>query len=67
MIGVIVNGELKTEGSVEEIIESVGANSLEDAYLKITGASQIDDLLGWRKNSTQENDSRNHISIKKKK
>jgi len=66
-IGVIVDGELKTEGSVEEIIESVRATSLEDAYLKITGANQIDDLLGWRKNSIQEYDSRNHNLIKKKK
>ena len=64
IIGIIVNGELKMEGTPKEIIESVGANDLEEAYLKITGASQIDDLLAWR-----EENSNNPIDnkIKKKK
>jgi ABC-2 type transport system ATP-binding protein len=48
IIGIIVDGELKIEGTPEEIIESVGAKDLEEAYLKITGASHIDDLLSWR-------------------
>jgi len=48
IIGIIVNGEIKIEGTPKEIIESVGAKDLEEAYLKITGASQIEDLLGWR-------------------
>ncbi|MBY8986080.1 MAG: ABC transporter ATP-binding protein [Candidatus Lokiarchaeota archaeon] len=48
VIGIIVNGELKIEGTPAEIIESVGAKDLEDAYLKITGATHINDLLAWR-------------------
>ena len=64
VIGIIVNGELKMEGTPKEIIDSVGVNDLEEAYLKITGASQIDDLLAWR-----EENSNNPIDnkIKKKK
>jgi ABC-2 type transport system ATP-binding protein len=48
VIGIIVEGELQVEGTPKEIIESVGAVDLEDAYLKITGASRIEDLLSWR-------------------
>ncbi len=48
IIGIIIEGELKVEGTPKEIIESVGAVDLEDAYLKITGASHIEDLLSWR-------------------
>ena len=53
-IGIIVNGELKIEGSPKDIIESFGAVNLEDAYLKVTGATHIEDLLGWRENSKLE-------------
>ena len=63
IIGIIVNGELKMEGTPKEIIESVGAKDLEEAYLKITGASHIDDLLAWR----EENSFENNNSIKPKK
>ncbi|MDX1797842.1 MAG: hypothetical protein R3255_04260, partial [Candidatus Lokiarchaeia archaeon] len=38
----------KVEGTPREIIESVGAKDLEDAYLKIMGVSKIEDLLAWR-------------------
>ncbi|MFX1378595.1 MAG: ABC transporter ATP-binding protein [Promethearchaeota archaeon] len=48
IIGIIVDGQIKIEGTPKEIIQSVGAKDLEEAYLKITGASHIDDLLGWR-------------------
>ena len=48
LIGIIDNGVLKVEGSPREIIDSVGATDLEDAYLKIMGVSKIDDLLAWR-------------------
>ncbi|MFX0011899.1 MAG: ABC transporter ATP-binding protein [Candidatus Hermodarchaeota archaeon] len=48
IIGIIMEGELKIEGTPKEIIESVGAKDLEEAYLKITGASHITDLLAWR-------------------
>jgi ABC-2 type transport system ATP-binding protein len=63
IIGIIVNGELKMEGTPKEIIESVGAKDLEEAYLKITGASHIDDLLAWR----EENSNNNTINNKRQK
>ncbi len=56
IIGIIIDGELKIEGTPKEIIESVGAKDLEEAYLKITGASHIDDLLGWREEIPNNND-----------
>jgi ABC-2 type transport system ATP-binding protein len=55
IIGIIIDGELKAEGTPEELIASVGANNLEDAYLKITGAEQTEDLLSWRENSKTDN------------
>lgn len=48
VIGIIDKGTLKVEGTPKEIIDSVGAKDLEDAYLKIMGAEHTDDLLGWR-------------------
>ncbi len=55
-IGIIVNGELKVQGTPKDIINSVGARNLEEAYLKITGAKRIEDLLTWRENNhTEEN------------
>jgi len=48
LIGIIDNGELKVEGSPKEIMDSVGAKDLEEAYLKIMGVSKIEDLLAWR-------------------
>jgi ABC-2 type transport system ATP-binding protein len=59
IIGIIVDGELKIEGTPKEIIESVGAKNLEDAYLIITGATHIDDLLGWRDNNSQSEEINN--------
>ncbi len=66
IIGIIVNGELKMEGTPKEIIESVGAKDLEEAYLKITGASHIDDLLAWREENSNYN-TVNNIKQKKSK
>ncbi|MFX1480094.1 MAG: ABC transporter ATP-binding protein, partial [Promethearchaeota archaeon] len=48
LIGIISNGKLKVEGSPKEIINSVNASSLEDAYLKVMNVSKIEDLLAWR-------------------
>ncbi len=62
IIGIIVDGEIKIEGTPKEIIESVGAKDLEEAYLKITGASQIEDLLGWR----EEIPNNHELSSKKR-
>ncbi|NHJ22495.1 MAG: ABC transporter ATP-binding protein [Candidatus Lokiarchaeota archaeon] len=65
IIGIIVDGNLEIEGTSREIIESVGAKNLEDAYLKITGASHIDDLLAWREEISVENEI--HTKKQKKK
>lgn len=48
-IGILNNGELVVTGSPREIIDSVGAKDLEDAYLKIVGG-HVDrkTLLAWR-------------------
>ncbi|MFW9784208.1 MAG: ABC transporter ATP-binding protein [Candidatus Heimdallarchaeota archaeon] len=48
IIGVIDNGILKIEGRPKDIIKSADANDLEDAYLKIMGATRLEDLLAWR-------------------
>ena len=67
IIGIIVNGELKIEGTPKDIIESVGAKDLEEAYLKITGASHIDDLLAWREENSNNNTVNNKRQKKNKK
>jgi ABC-2 type transport system ATP-binding protein len=68
IIGIIIEGELKVEGTPKEIIESVGAVDLEDAYLKITGASRIEDLLSWRnEDPDQDVNSRKEKKRKKRK
>ncbi len=48
LIGIIDNGVIKVEGSPKEIIESTETKDLEEAYLKIMGATRIEDLLAWR-------------------
>jgi ABC-2 type transport system ATP-binding protein len=68
IIGIIIEGKLKVEGTPKEIIESVGAVDLEDAYLKITGASRIEDLLSWRnEDPDQDVNSRKEKKRKKRK
>jgi len=66
IIGIIVNGELKMEGTPKELIEAVGAKDLEDAYLKITGASHIDDLLAWREENSDKHGHNNKQKKSKK-
>lgn len=48
LIGIISSGELKVEGSPKEIIKSVNAKNLEEAYLKVMNVSRFEDLLAWR-------------------
>lgn len=50
VIGIIDKGSLKVQGSPKEIIESQNVKDLEEAYLKLMGATHIDDLLSWRDN-----------------
>ncbi|MBY8985885.1 MAG: ABC transporter ATP-binding protein [Candidatus Lokiarchaeota archaeon] len=68
LIGIIDNGVLKVEGSPKDIIESAKAKDLEDAYLKIMGATRIEDLLAWREEipSSSEKDKKKRIKKKKK-
>lgn len=65
LIGIIDEGVLKVEGSPKEIIDSVNAKDLEDAYLKIMGATRIEDLLAWREKTP--NNSEKDIKKKRKK
>jgi len=58
-IGIIDEGKLKIEGSPREIMDSVDAKDLEDAYLKVMGVKKIEDLLTWRE------EKQNKISKKK--
>lgn len=63
MIGIIDKGVLKVENTPKDIISSIGAMDLEEAYLKIMGVTQIDDLLAWR----EETPNNEEKSKKKKK
>ncbi len=66
IIGIIVDGKLEIEGTPQDIIESVGAKNLEEAYLKITGASHLDDLLAWREENSIKHEVKNKKQRKKK-
>jgi ABC-2 type transport system ATP-binding protein len=52
VIGLINKGILLIEGSPKEVIKSVNANNLEDAYIKILNPSKDGtvekDYLSWR-------------------
>lgn len=67
LIGIIDKGELKVEGSPKEIIDSVRAKDLEDAYLKIMGVSKIEDLLAWREEIPKNMEKQKKKKKKKRK
>ncbi len=67
LIGIIDKGELKLEGTPKEIIDSVGAKDLEDAYLKIMGVSKIEDLLAWREEAPNSIEKEKKKKKKRKK
>ncbi len=67
LIGIIDNGILKIEGSPKDIIESAEAENLEDAYLKIMGATRIEDLLAWREEVPRSTKKDKKKKIKKRK
>ncbi|NHJ12356.1 MAG: ABC transporter ATP-binding protein [Candidatus Thorarchaeota archaeon] len=49
IIGILNQGEVIARGSPQEIVESVGARDLEDAYLRIVGGKvDREVLLAWR-------------------
>jgi len=66
LIGIIDDGVLKVEGSPKEIIESAKAEDLEDAYLKIMGATRIEDLLSWREEVPKSSEKDKKKKNKKK-
>ena len=66
-IGIIDKGVLKLEGTPKEIINSTDTEDLEDAYLKIMGASKIEDLLAWRENNNNFDESKQKKTKDKKK
>ncbi|MHA1480335.1 MAG: ABC transporter ATP-binding protein [Candidatus Thorarchaeota archaeon] len=49
IIGILIDGQLTTLGSPQEIIENTQTTDLEEAYLKIVGGEvDRDSLLSWR-------------------
>jgi hypothetical protein len=49
IIGILNQGVLTTLGSPREIVDQVGVQDLEDAYLKIVGGEvDRESLLSWR-------------------
>ncbi|MBD3406854.1 MAG: ATP-binding cassette domain-containing protein [Candidatus Lokiarchaeota archaeon] len=49
VIGIISNGTLTTYGTPQEVVDKVGGDNLQDAYLKIVGSKvNKEDLLRWR-------------------
>lgn len=47
-IGIINDGKLIALGSVSEIISNTGTNTLEDAFISLTGGVEEKELLSWR-------------------
>ena len=47
IIGIIDNGKIKIQGSLNEVIESVNASNLEEAYIKIMGIDNRNKLNNW--------------------
>lgn len=66
LIGIIDNGVIKVEGSPKEIIESTETKDLEEAYLKIMGATRIEDLLAWREELPKKLEENKKIRKKKR-
>ena len=49
-IGIINNGRLIAVGTVKEIMAQTGTQSLEDAFIALTGGVIENELLAWREN-----------------
>jgi len=47
-IGIIHQGKLIALGTLEEILSSTGKNSLEEAFISLTGGIEERELLAWR-------------------
>ena len=48
-IAIIDRGKVTAVGTVPEIVERAEASTLEEAFIKLTGASGRPDALSWRK------------------
>lgn len=51
-IGIINQGKLVAVGTIDEIIAEAKTNTLEDAFITITGGVEEKELLAWRKQKT---------------
>ncbi|MFX0058027.1 MAG: ABC transporter ATP-binding protein [Candidatus Hodarchaeota archaeon] len=58
LIAMIDRGVLKIQGPPKEVIQSTGANSLEEAYIKVMQTTYHEDLLNWS-NSRIKSDNSN--------
>jgi len=52
-VGIICNGRLIAVGTIEEIISRSGANTLEEAFIALTGGTVDNEFLAWRENIAQ--------------
>jgi ABC-2 type transport system ATP-binding protein len=52
-IGIINQGRLIAVGTVDEIIAKAGKETLEDAFITLTGLSMDNELLAWREQNAQ--------------
>ena len=50
-IGIINNGKLVAVGTIDEIIAQAGTNTLEQAFIALTGGVDDKELLAWRNNN----------------
>ena len=52
-IGIINQGRLIAVGTVEEIIAEAGKETLEEAFISLTGGLENGELMAWRQNDVQ--------------
>jgi ABC-2 type transport system ATP-binding protein len=52
-IGIINNGRLIAVGTIDEIIAQSGTETLEEAFIALTGGLVNDKLLAWREQVAQ--------------
>ena len=51
-IGIVNRGRLIAVGTVEEIIAKTGTETLEDAFIALTGGVEEKELLAWREHKS---------------
>jgi ABC-2 type transport system ATP-binding protein len=50
-IGIIINGRLIAQGTIADIMEQTHTNTLEEAFISITGGIEEKELLAWREHT----------------